>query len=184
MASHCTAHWQLMIGWNPVAGVLYLCMKSIERSHTPNALWERIKLPKDYGEALKVIDTQMVSPSLSIIFQDFLFTLKTLYLYECEIMCVGAWAADSLAQVFGPQKQAATHQNDAVSDSYEKAPGPSPVRVYYTFTPSPLTPTGHTHADKGLGDGGVDWRGMGLQTESGDCACQAATAGVPEGGKS
>lgn len=53
-----------VFGWDLVVGVLYLYMKSIERSHTPNALWERLKLPKDYAEALKVIDTQMVRSSI------------------------------------------------------------------------------------------------------------------------
>eukprot|EP00249_Psilotum_nudum_P013347 c24285_g1_i1 orf=629-1576(-) len=37
-------------------GVLFLYMKSIERAHAPKELWERIKLPRNYGKALDIID--------------------------------------------------------------------------------------------------------------------------------
>ena len=41
------------------AGAVYLCMKTVERVHTPKFAWERVKLPANYEAALAMIDEQV-----------------------------------------------------------------------------------------------------------------------------
>ena len=40
-------------------GILYLYMKTIERAHSPKNLWEKIKLPRNYTQALQLIDSNL-----------------------------------------------------------------------------------------------------------------------------
>jgi|TARA_B110000977_G_scaffold196171_1_gene276020 protein MAK16 len=38
------------------AGTAYLCMKTVERAHTPSKMWHRVPLEKNYAKALKQVD--------------------------------------------------------------------------------------------------------------------------------
>ncbi|KAL6637286.1 hypothetical protein ACP70R_024858 [Stipagrostis hirtigluma subsp. patula] len=40
-------------------GVFYLYMKTAERAHMPNKLWERVKLPRNYEKAMDVINKHL-----------------------------------------------------------------------------------------------------------------------------
>lgn len=46
--------------------VLYLYMKTVERAHMPNRLWEKIRLPANPQEALAMVDEKLMygSPKL------------------------------------------------------------------------------------------------------------------------
>ena len=40
-------------------GICYLYMKTIERAHTPKHLWEKIRLPSNYMQALDIVSQQL-----------------------------------------------------------------------------------------------------------------------------
>lgn len=74
MASHCcggflcgvhSPEYMIVIGGLAVApGTCYLYMKTAERMHTPRNLWEKVKLPKDYFQALEKVCLLPVSLSV------------------------------------------------------------------------------------------------------------------------
>ncbi|KAJ2890520.1 Protein MAK16-like protein, partial [Coemansia aciculifera] len=41
-------------------GRIYLCMKTAERAHIPSKHWEKIVLPKNFAQAIEVIDKELV----------------------------------------------------------------------------------------------------------------------------
>lgn len=40
-------------------GKLFLFMKTVERSHLPNKMWEMVKLDKNYAKSIEQIDTNL-----------------------------------------------------------------------------------------------------------------------------
>ncbi|KAJ6193643.1 ribosomal large subunit biogenesis protein MAK16 [Bipolaris maydis] len=44
---------------DPATGNLYLYIKAIERAHLPSQWWEKIKLPKNYAQALELVDQHL-----------------------------------------------------------------------------------------------------------------------------
>lgn len=41
-------------------GICYLCIKTVERAHTPKKMWEKIQLSKNFTEALKQVDEHLM----------------------------------------------------------------------------------------------------------------------------
>merc|ERR1712176_485758 len=64
-------------------GYCYLMIKSIERAHLPNNLWEKIRLKQDYLKALKQIEMRLrFWPKFFIHKNKQRFTKITKYLFQ------------------------------------------------------------------------------------------------------
>lgn len=57
--------------------VLYLYMKTVERAHMPNRLWEKIRLPANPQEALAMVDEKLMYGSSNLSF----FQSRSLLVY-------------------------------------------------------------------------------------------------------
>lgn len=49
----------LLVGICFWTGLMDRCMKTIERAHSPKRLWEKIELPANKEQAMKVIDENL-----------------------------------------------------------------------------------------------------------------------------
>ncbi|GIQ83339.1 hypothetical protein KIPB_004644, partial [Kipferlia bialata] len=38
---------------------VFLCIRTPERAHLPSTMWEKVEMPEDYSEALKLVDEKL-----------------------------------------------------------------------------------------------------------------------------
>jgi len=63
--------WIYEILWNLIVGALFLCLKSVERSHTPADMWQLIQLHDNYEAAFHQVSTALEHWYLKIILLTF-----------------------------------------------------------------------------------------------------------------
>lgn len=107
--------------WFGNAGVLYLYMKTIERAHMPNKLWERVKLPRNYLQALGIIDKHLVLDFFSCSF--ILNGLNSELNIDLLVFVtdVSLKLSDVLAEISRAQDKAAADQDDSNAHTDEEA---------------------------------------------------------------
>ena len=97
-------------------GIFYLYMKTAERAHLPNKLWERVKLPRNYEKAMEVINKHLVC----ILSRWDFFWLHLNVSLVSIIAYLLFHFVGVLAQATCAQDQAAPDKNDSVSDKDEE----------------------------------------------------------------
>lgn len=84
-------------------------MKTIERAHMPNKLWERVKLPRNYGKALELIDKHLVF-YFSLQFHMVFVYSSSKFLEDTScLIYIYLVLTDVLAEVACSQNKAASH---------------------------------------------------------------------------
>lgn len=82
--------------------VLYLYMKTVERAHMPNRLWEKIRLPANPQEALAMVDEKLMYGSYQNVFIAANKSCIVLTLFPLQVLA-GFPQAQGQAKSMAPQ---------------------------------------------------------------------------------